>query len=42
VVVPGERLTSDLIGYLREVLSQGGAIRGASDPTLATVRVLAE
>ncbi len=40
LVLPGERLTRDLLAYLRYVKAQGIKIVGPHDPTLATVRVI--
>jgi arginine/lysine/ornithine decarboxylase len=41
LVAPGERLTETSIDYLRAGIAQGMYVSGASDPTLATVRVVA-
>jgi lysine decarboxylase len=41
-VLPGERLTEEIIVYCREVLDRGGRLRGASDPHLRTVMVVVE
>jgi arginine decarboxylase len=40
-VLPGERITGPTVDYLRQMLSHGGTVRGASDRTLRTVRVVA-
>lgn len=42
VLIPGERITSDALEYLQQVLKLGGVITGCADPSLRTVRVLAE
>lgn len=42
ILIPGERITSDALEYLQQVLKLGGVITGCADPTLRTVRVLAE
>ncbi len=41
-LLPGERVTVDVIEYLQELTSAGARLHGAADPTFATVRVLAE
>jgi arginine/lysine/ornithine decarboxylase len=41
VLLPGERITRDRIDYLRTVADCGISVSGASDPTLATIRVVA-
>jgi arginine decarboxylase len=41
-VLPGERLTSETLAYVRSTLEQGGSVRGASDRLLRTVRVVIE
>jgi arginine/lysine/ornithine decarboxylase len=40
-LLPGERITAEVIGYLREITRAGARLHGAADPSLATVRVLA-
>jgi arginine decarboxylase len=40
-VLPGERLTAETLDYVRRALEQGGALRGASDRQLRTIRVVA-
>jgi lysine decarboxylase len=40
-LLPGERVTAEVIGYLRELTAAGARLHGAADPTFATVRVLA-
>jgi lysine decarboxylase len=39
-LLPGERITAELVAYLRELVAQGARLHGASDPTFATVEVL--
>ena len=41
-VLPGERLTSPTIAYIADSLAHGGLVRGASDRTLKTIRVVRE
>jgi arginine decarboxylase len=41
-LLPGERLTAELVGYLRELVAAGARLHGASDPSFATVEVLVE
>lgn len=41
-VLPGERLTVETLAYIREALEHGGAVRGASDRELSTIRVVVE
>jgi len=41
-VLPGERLTAGTLAYIRDSLDHGGQVRGASDRTLSTVRVVRE
>jgi arginine decarboxylase len=41
-VLPGERLTSETITYISDSLAHGGLVRGASDRTLQTIRVVSE
>ena len=41
-VFPGERLTPQTLSYIRRTLDQGGVVRGMSDPTLKTIRVVVE
>ncbi|NJK38359.1 MAG: aminotransferase class V-fold PLP-dependent enzyme [Oscillatoriales cyanobacterium RM2_1_1] len=41
-LLPGERITLEAIDYLRQVLAWGGVITGCSDPSLQTLRVLAD
>jgi arginine decarboxylase len=41
-VLPGERLTGPTIAYIADSLAHGGLVRGASDRTLQTIRVVRE
>ena len=41
-LLPGERITPEVIAYLRELTSAGARLHGAADPTFTTVRVLVE
>jgi arginine decarboxylase len=41
-VLPGERLTGPTIAYIADSLGHGGLVRGASDRTLKTIRVVRE
>jgi hypothetical protein len=41
-VLPGERLTAPTLGYIADSLAHGGLVRGASDRTLRTIRVVSE
>jgi arginine decarboxylase len=41
-VLPGERLTAPTIAYIADSLAHGGLVRGASDRTLKTIRVVRE
>jgi arginine decarboxylase len=40
-LLPGERVTAEVVRYLRELTAAGARLHGAADPTFATVRVLA-
>jgi arginine decarboxylase len=40
-LLPGERVTGEVIDYLRELTTAGARLHGAADPSFATVRVLA-
>jgi lysine decarboxylase len=40
-LLPGERVTVEVVAYLRELTAAGARLHGAADPTFATVRVLA-
>jgi arginine decarboxylase len=40
VLLPGERITDEVIAYLRELKATGARLHGASDPDFATVNVM--
>jgi lysine decarboxylase len=40
VLLPGERITTDVIEYLRSLKAVGARLHGASDPDFATICVL--
>jgi lysine decarboxylase len=42
VLLPGERITAEIIGYLRELRAAGARLHGASDPEFRTICVLAD
>jgi lysine decarboxylase len=41
-VLPGERLTAPTLAYIADSIAHGGWVRGASDRSLATIRVVIE
>lgn len=41
-VLPGERLTRETLDYIADSLDHGGQVRGASDRSLKTIRVVIE
>ena len=41
-LLPGERITSEVVEYLGELTAAGARLHGAADPTFATVRVLVQ
>lgn len=41
-VLPGERLTAETLDYIQLTLEHGGSLRGASDRSLHTLRVVVE
>jgi lysine decarboxylase len=41
-LLPGERITGEVIAYLQGLTGVGARLHGAADPTFATVRVLVE
>ena len=41
-VLPGERLTRETLDFIAETLAHGGYLRGATDRTLETIRVVIE
>jgi arginine decarboxylase len=40
-LLPGERVTAEVVCYLRELTAAGARLHGAADPSFTTVRVLA-
>jgi lysine decarboxylase len=40
-LLPGERVTPEVVGYLRALTAAGARLHGAADPSFATIRVLA-
>ena len=42
VLLPGERITDDVIEYLRSLKAVGARLHGASDPDFQTIRVLTQ
>ena len=40
-LLPGERITAELVAYLRELRDSGARLHGASDPDFRTIFVLA-
>jgi arginine/lysine/ornithine decarboxylase len=41
-ILPGERLTAPTLAYIADSLAHGGLVRGASDRSLRTIRVVTE
>jgi arginine/lysine/ornithine decarboxylase len=41
-LLPGERITPEVVEYLRALAASGARLHGASDPAFETVNVLAE
>jgi arginine decarboxylase len=41
-LLPGERVTAEVIAYLRELTAAGARLHGAADPSFTTVHVLVE
>jgi arginine decarboxylase len=39
-LLPGERVTADVVGYLRALVDAGARLHGAADPSFRTLRVL--
>lgn len=39
-LLPGERVTAEVVAYLRELSAAGARLHGASDPTFETIHVL--
>ena len=40
-LLPGERVTAEVVAYLQELVAVGARLHGAADPTFTTIRVLA-
>lgn len=40
-LLPGERITEETVAYLRELVTSGARLHGASDPSFTTIHVLA-
>ncbi len=40
-LLPGERVTAEVVEYLRELTTAGARLHGAADPTFRTILVLA-
>ena len=41
-LLPGERVTAEVVAYLRQLTTAGARLHGAADPTFRTVRVLVD
>jgi arginine decarboxylase len=41
-LLPGERVTAEVVSYLRALVGAGARLHGAADPSFRTLRVLAE
>src|SRR4029077_3927271 len=41
-LLPGERVTAEVVAYLRELTLAGARLHGAADPDFGTLRVLVE
>lgn len=41
IAAPGERLTTEIVDYLEQVVAAGGMVEGAADESLAELRVVA-
>ena len=41
-LLPGERITGEVVSYLRELTTAGARLHGAADPSFRTVRVVVE
>jgi arginine decarboxylase len=41
-LLPGERITAEVVEYLRRITEAGARLHGAADATFATIRVVAE
>jgi arginine/lysine/ornithine decarboxylase len=42
IIVPGEKVTQEMVDYLREMHAVGARINGQDDPTLRTIKVIDE
>jgi arginine decarboxylase len=42
IIAPGELLTTEIVDYLQQVVAAGGMVEGASNESLATLRVVSE
>jgi lysine decarboxylase len=42
VIIPGERITAELLDYLRSGLEAGMQLPDPADPALDTIRVVSE
>jgi lysine decarboxylase len=41
-LLPGERITDEIVAHLSKLAATGARLHGASDPTFATINVLQE
>ena len=41
-LLPGERVTAEVVSYLRALTAAGARLHGAADPSFATLRVLVD
>jgi lysine decarboxylase len=41
-LLPGERITAEVVAHLRELVAAGARLHGASDPAFTTLHVLCE
>lgn len=41
-LLPGERITDEIVDYLREIVAAGSRLHGAADPSLETIYVLGD
>jgi arginine/lysine/ornithine decarboxylase len=39
-LLPGERITAEVVAYLRDLAAAGARLHGAGDPTFETITVL--
>jgi arginine decarboxylase len=42
VVAPGEKLTADVVAYLRQAVAAGHHLQGPADPQLHSIQVVRE